>query len=207
MRELKQVQWLRVARGQGNCYQWKTKEQCSKRDKCNFWHNSDERAKQTTLSSEPPTQRGGSASRKETRSGRRCKTSWKVFALNLWHLASSRMDGVHWRVATSTSKWTANERASLNTAKWFWLNDKDDTSLSLSVVLMCRYDSPEKGFEPECVCFSNEGKFVIYWKEDTSCVSSLQSRNENNVVLCRCEKGWWQKCSVRTQSRLNLHRF
>ena len=122
------------------------------------------------------------------------KTSWKVFALNLWHLASSRMDGVHWGVATSTSKWTANERASLNTAKWFWLNDKDDTSLSLSVVLMCRYDSPEKGVEPECVCFSNEGKFVIYWKEDTSCVSSLQSGNDKNAVTMSLRKRVHDNC-------------
>ena len=32
------------------------------------------------------------------------------------------------------------------------------TSLSLSVVLICRYGSPERKFERECVCFSNEGK-------------------------------------------------
>ena len=74
MRELKQVQWLRVAGGlsgierrQGVCYQWKAKGQCSRGD-CNFRHDSDESAKstpKTTPSSEPPTQRGRSASRKK----------------------------------------------------------------------------------------------------------------------------------------------
>ena len=60
-----------VEKRHGVCYPWKTKGQCSKGD--SFWHDSDERAKstpKTTPSSEPPTQRGRSASRKRILRGR-----------------------------------------------------------------------------------------------------------------------------------------
>ena len=33
-----------VERGKGTCYQWKEKDQCSKGDKCSFWHESNDRA-------------------------------------------------------------------------------------------------------------------------------------------------------------------
>ena len=62
-----------IGRGQGVCNQWKAKGQCSRGDQCSFWHDSDEGAKSTpkaTPSSEPPTQRGRSASRKGTLRGR-----------------------------------------------------------------------------------------------------------------------------------------
>ena len=36
-----------VERGRGTCYQWKEKGQCSKGDKCSFWHESNEHAKPT----------------------------------------------------------------------------------------------------------------------------------------------------------------
>ena len=66
--------WLSgIERGQGECYQWKAKGQSPRGDKCSFRHDSDERAKSTpkaTPSSEPPTQRGRSASRKGTLRGR-----------------------------------------------------------------------------------------------------------------------------------------
>ena len=45
------------------------------------------------------------------------------------------------------------------------LKDKEDKPLS--VVLMCRYGCLEQEIERECVCFSNEGMFVISWREDT----------------------------------------
>ena len=67
-----------IERRQGVCHQWKARGQCSRGDKCSFRHDSDERAKSTlkaTPSSEPPAQRGGSASRKGTLRGRR--PSWK----------------------------------------------------------------------------------------------------------------------------------
>ena len=51
----------------------KQKGQCSRGDECSFRHDSDERAKstpKTTPSSESPTQRGRSASRKGTLGGR-----------------------------------------------------------------------------------------------------------------------------------------
>ena len=76
MKGLKQVQWLRVAgveRGQGECYQWKAKGQCSRGDKCSFPHDGDERAQptpKTTPPSEPPAQRGRSVSRKKNLRGR-----------------------------------------------------------------------------------------------------------------------------------------
>ena len=56
-----------VDRGPGECYQWKAKGQCSRGDKCSFWHDGNERAKptvKTAPSSEPPTPRARSASRK-----------------------------------------------------------------------------------------------------------------------------------------------
>ena len=58
-----------VERGQGECYQWKTKGQCSRGDKCSFQQEGHERAKptpKTAPSSERPTQRGRSASRKRS---------------------------------------------------------------------------------------------------------------------------------------------
>ena len=36
-----------IGRGQGVWYQWKAKGQCSRGDKCSFWHGSDERANST----------------------------------------------------------------------------------------------------------------------------------------------------------------
>ena len=62
-----------VERRPGERCQWKAKEQCSRGDQCSFWHDSDERAKSTPEngpSSEPPTQRGGRASRKRNIRGR-----------------------------------------------------------------------------------------------------------------------------------------
>ena len=62
-----------VERGQGKCNQWKAKGQCSRGDKCIFWHDEDKRAKPTPKTappSEPPAQRGGSASRKKNLRGR-----------------------------------------------------------------------------------------------------------------------------------------
>ena len=61
-----------VDRGQGECYQWKAKGQCSRGDKYSFWHDGNERSKptvKTTPSSEPPTPRGRSASRKRNLRG------------------------------------------------------------------------------------------------------------------------------------------
>ena len=61
-----------IERGQGVCYQWKAKEQCSRGDQCSFRHDNHERQKSTTTtaaSSEPPTPRGRSASRKRSPSG------------------------------------------------------------------------------------------------------------------------------------------
>ena len=62
-----------VHRGQGECYQRKAKGQCSRGDKCSFWHDGNERAKptvKTAPSSEPPTPRGRRASRKRNLRGR-----------------------------------------------------------------------------------------------------------------------------------------
>ena len=59
-------------REHGVYYQWKAKGQCSRGDTCSFRHDGDERAKstpKTAPSSEPPTQRGGGASRKENLRG------------------------------------------------------------------------------------------------------------------------------------------
>ena len=61
-----------VERGQGECYQWKVKGQCSRGDKCSFQHDEDKREKptpKTARPSESPTQRGRSASRKKNLSG------------------------------------------------------------------------------------------------------------------------------------------
>ena len=62
-----------VDRGPGECHQWKAKGQCSRGDKCSFWHDGNERAKptvETAPSSEPPTPRGRSASKKRNLRGR-----------------------------------------------------------------------------------------------------------------------------------------
>ena len=62
-----------VEREQGECYQWKAKGQCSRGDTCSFRHDEDKRAKptpKTAFPSEPPTQRGRSASRKRKLRGR-----------------------------------------------------------------------------------------------------------------------------------------
>ena len=62
-----------VAKGQGVCYQWKAKKQCSRGDTCSFRYDGHERAKQTpktTPPSVPPTRGGGSASRKKNFGGR-----------------------------------------------------------------------------------------------------------------------------------------
>ena len=61
-----------VERGQGECYQWKAKGQCSRGDKCSFRHDEDKRATPTPKNappSEPPTPRGRSASRKKNLRG------------------------------------------------------------------------------------------------------------------------------------------
>ena len=42
-----------VERGQGDCYQWKAKGQCSRPDKCSFWHDEDRRAKPTPKNAPP----------------------------------------------------------------------------------------------------------------------------------------------------------
>ena len=57
-----------IERGQGVCFEWKAKGQCSRGDQCSFGHDNHERAKPTPKaapSSEPPTPRGSSASRKK----------------------------------------------------------------------------------------------------------------------------------------------
>ena len=62
-----------VERGQGDCYQRKAKGQCSRGDKCSFWHDEDKRSQPTPKTappSESPTQRGRSASRKKSVRGR-----------------------------------------------------------------------------------------------------------------------------------------
>ena len=79
MRELKQGQWLRVAgvkkvlkEDKENALCGTQKGQCSRVNKCGFRHDEDERAKSTPKTapfSEPPTQRGGSASRKKNLRG------------------------------------------------------------------------------------------------------------------------------------------
>ena len=61
-----------VERGQRGCHQWKAKGQCSRGDECSF-HDEDLRARQTPKTappSEPPSQRGRSASRKKHLKGR-----------------------------------------------------------------------------------------------------------------------------------------
>ena len=105
--------WLRIAgvkrggeRGQGECYQWKVKGQCSRGDKCSFRHGEDKRAKPTPKTaplSEPPTQRGRSAPRKKE--PQRLESIWEVRStavqrlpemcclhqITLWLLACFRM--------------------------------------------------------------------------------------------------------------------
>ena len=68
-----------IERGKGICYQWKAKGQCSRGDQCSFRHESHDRAKPTPKaapSSEPPTPRGRSASRKKE--PQRQKPVWEV---------------------------------------------------------------------------------------------------------------------------------
>ena len=100
-----------IERRQGVCYQWKAEGQCSKGDKCSFRHDSDERAKstpKTTPSSEPPTQRVRSASRKGILRGRSpsgksnrqpCKDFLKGICTKLpcdnWHPPESQNRVVH----------------------------------------------------------------------------------------------------------------
>ena len=63
-----------IERGQGVCYQWKAKGQCSRGDKCSFRDDDqDKRAKPTPKTappSEPPTPRGECASRKMSLKGK-----------------------------------------------------------------------------------------------------------------------------------------
>ena len=62
-----------VEGGKGVCNQWTAKGQCSKGDQCSFRHDEDKRAKPTPKTaplSEPPTQRGRSASNKQNFRGR-----------------------------------------------------------------------------------------------------------------------------------------
>ena len=62
-----------VERGQGECYQWKAKGQCSRGDECSFLHDEDERAKPTPQTAPPLShqhKRGRSASRKKNLRGR-----------------------------------------------------------------------------------------------------------------------------------------
>ena len=62
-----------VEAGKGFCDQWKEKSPCSEGDQCSFRHDGDERATptpKTIPSSEPPTQKGRSASRKRSLRGR-----------------------------------------------------------------------------------------------------------------------------------------
>ena len=57
-----------VARGPGECYQWKPTGQCSRGDSCCFQHDENKRAKSTPNSvppSEPPKEKGGKAYREE----------------------------------------------------------------------------------------------------------------------------------------------
>ena len=59
--------------GKRVCCQWKAKGQCSKRDQCSFWHESNDRAKSTPKAappSEPIASRGRSVSRKKSLRGR-----------------------------------------------------------------------------------------------------------------------------------------
>ena len=70
-----------VERGQGVCYQWKAKGQCSRGDKCTFRHDGDGRAKptpQTAPPSEPPSQRGRSASREKNLRGLRASVGSSI---------------------------------------------------------------------------------------------------------------------------------
>ena len=63
-----------VERGPGECYQWKAKGQCSKRDSCSFRHGENKRAKPTPTSappSKPPTEKdGGNTPRRKSLRGR-----------------------------------------------------------------------------------------------------------------------------------------
>ena len=92
-----------VERGQGECYQWKAKGQCSRGDKCSFRHDEDKRAKSTPKTappSEPPTQRDGrSASRKRNLRGQspsgktnrqRCRDFLKGTCINVNSISLNR---------------------------------------------------------------------------------------------------------------------
>ena len=88
-----------VERGQGECFQWKAKGQCSRGDKCSFRHNEDKRAKPTPkklLHILNHQQRGRSVRGKERQRPEstwevrdsRAKITWKVFTRSLrdyWH--------------------------------------------------------------------------------------------------------------------------
>ena len=59
----------------GTCYQWKENGQCSKGDKCSFWHESNDRAQQkpnakAATASEPSMIRSRSVSRKKSNKGK-----------------------------------------------------------------------------------------------------------------------------------------
>ena len=45
-----------VEGGKGVCYQWEEKDQCSKRDKCSFRHESDDRAQKPTPKAATPSE-------------------------------------------------------------------------------------------------------------------------------------------------------
>ena len=107
--ELKQEQWLRIEgvnvvlkEDKESAINGKQKGQCSRGDKCSFGHDEDKRAKPTPKTappSEPPTQRGKSASRKKNPRGwspsgnfaqQQCKNYLKCICTKspyyYWHL-------------------------------------------------------------------------------------------------------------------------
>ena len=61
--------------GKGICYQWKEKSQCSQGDRCNFRHETQDRAQKpehtAATTSEPTTSRGRSVSKKRSIRGKR----------------------------------------------------------------------------------------------------------------------------------------
>ena len=119
-----------VEGGKGICNPWKEKGQCSQGDRCSFRHESHDRAKPTPKavpSSEPPTLRGGSASRVGSLKGRSqseksnrqpCKNFLKGFCTkspcDCWHPPESQVfvgnkfgaefSFPHWKVEEQTNK-------------------------------------------------------------------------------------------------------
>ena len=105
-----------IEKGKRVCYQWKAKGQCSRGDRCSFLHDGHERAKPTPKTappSEPPTPRGGSASRKMSLRGRSpsgrtnrqpCKNFLKGFALNYLVTIGSECSIPHWKVEEQPNK-------------------------------------------------------------------------------------------------------